>query len=265
MRVWHQSLTALDKLPGYAEALRNHFEAIAPDATVDLHGVKAGTYPSRYPGRRIASPYLQGLQREQFVRAALAAEGESYDALMIATIPDLALEECRSVVDLPVVGFGQASMLAAGFLGDKVGVVSFDGSGLEPQLRRNAAKYGLSERLGPVVTITATFDDIVDALSGTKSPDPVVEAFMIGAEEAIDRGADVLIPGAGPLNLLIARLGLSRAGEVPVVDSLHCAIEACQMLVSFRGRKVTPTRNGFFWRRAADEDVRAARDLYGMG
>jgi Asp/Glu/hydantoin racemase len=264
MRIWHQSLTELDKLPGYADALWNHFAAIAPNATVDVHGVKAGTYPSRYPGRHIASPYLQGLQREQFVRAALAAEGEGYDALMIATIPDLAREECRSVVDLPIVGFGQASLLAAGFLGDKVGVVSFDGSGLEPQLRRNADKYGLSERMGPVVTITATFDDIIDALSGTKSPEPVVEAFMVGAEAAIGRGADVLIPGAGPLNLLVARLGLSRVGEVPVVDSFHCAIEACQMLVSFRGRNVTPTRNGFFWRRAVDGDVRTARELYGL-
>lgn len=265
MRIWHQSLTALDKLSGYADALRNHFVVMAPDVTVDLHGVKPGTYPSRYPGRRIASPYLQGLQRDQFVRAALAAEGEGYDALMIATIPDLALEECRSVVDIPVVGFGQASMLAAGFLGDKVGVVSFDGSGLEPQLRRNASKYGVSERLGPVVTITATFDDIIDALSGSKSPDSVVRSFMVGAGEAIDHGADVLIPGAGPLNLLIARLGLSRVGEVPVLDSFHCAIEACRMLVSFGGRSVTPTRNGFYWRRAVGEDVRAAREVYDLG
>ena len=85
----------------------------APGTQVDLHGMEPGTYPSDYPGTHIGYAYLSGLHKEQFVQAALRAQDEGYDAFLIATIPDTGYEEVRTLVDIPVVAFGQTSVLMA--------------------------------------------------------------------------------------------------------------------------------------------------------
>ena len=148
MRIWHQSFTVLDDVPHYRDALARHLASQASSGTkIDLHGMRPGTYPSDYPGTHIGYAYLAGLHREQFVQAALRAQDDEYDAFLIATIPDTAFEEVRTLVDLPVVTFGQTSVLAAAQLGDCVGVVNFIAA-LEPQLRRNFRNYRLDGLVG---------------------------------------------------------------------------------------------------------------------
>ena len=149
MRIWHQSFTVLDDVPHYRDALARHLASqAAPSTKVDLHGMRPGTYPSDYPGTHIGYAYLSGLHREQFVQAALRAQDEGYDAFLIATIPDTGFEEVRTLVDLPVVTFGQTSVLMAAQLGDCVGIVNFIAA-LEPQLRRNFRNYRLDGLVGP--------------------------------------------------------------------------------------------------------------------
>jgi Asp/Glu/hydantoin racemase len=262
-RIWHQSLTDLELLPQYRGQLEAHFAEVAPAGTmVDVHGVRRGTYPARYPGTRISQVYLQSLHREQFVAAALEAEAQGYDGMIIATIPDLGLEECRSIVDIPVVGFGQSSFHAASFLGDSIGVVSFTAENLEPQLARTSARYGFAGRLGPVVSIDASFDQIVDALAGDGTA--VLSAFRDACGVAADAGATVIVPGAGPLNLLVARSGVTRVREIPIVDSLLCAVEFCSTLARMRARGIYVTRRGFYWRKPEREEIQAARAVYGL-
>jgi hypothetical protein len=46
IRIWHQSLTDLTQLPGYARMLEEHARRICgADTVVDLHGLRPGTYP----------------------------------------------------------------------------------------------------------------------------------------------------------------------------------------------------------------------------
>lgn len=68
MRIWHQSFTVLDHVPHYRDALQRHLTAQAgKDTTVELHGMRPGTYPSPYPVTHIGYAYLAGLHKEQFV------------------------------------------------------------------------------------------------------------------------------------------------------------------------------------------------------
>ncbi|MGH8960272.1 MAG: aspartate/glutamate racemase family protein, partial [Jatrophihabitantaceae bacterium] len=137
IRIWHQSFTVLEDVGPYVEAMRRHLGARAlPDTTIDFHGMKPGTYPSAYPGTHIGYAYLAGLHKEQFVAAALQAQREDYDAFLIATIPDTGFEEIRSLVDMPVIAFGNASVAFASTLAPSVGIVNFIDA-LQPQLRRN--------------------------------------------------------------------------------------------------------------------------------
>jgi allantoin racemase len=262
MKIWHQSLTTIDQVPQYRDAIMDHVSRIArPDVEVVLHGMSEETYPTHYPGIFITHAYLQNLHREQFVRAALMAEKAGYDAMFIATIPDVGLLEARTLVDIPVVGYGQASFHMASMLGDCIGVVNFL-SPLADELRQNAARYGIGGKLGPIVQTDVGFDAI---LAGFSNPQPVIESFIKAAEEAISQGADVIVPGEGPMNVFLATNGISRIGDVPIVDSFGAGIKICESLADLRRVSgVYMTRRGYFNAKPPVEAVERLRKMYGL-
>lgn len=261
MRIWHQSFTVLDDVPHYRDALARHLSAQAgPGTTIDLHGMATGTYPSDYPGTHIGYAYLAGLHKEQFVQAALQAQGEGYDAYFIATIPDTAYTEIKTLIDIPVVTVGHTSLTAAAALGDCCGIVNFIAA-LEPQLRANAAAYRLDGLLGPILQVEAEFHDVMSAYA---DPQGLIDAFTRAARAAIDAGANVIIPGEGPLNVFLADQGISRVDDVPVLDSLGTCIRTAQLRAAqYAATGLRPHRAGFYGATPPREVVDAARDFYG--
>ncbi|MFC3041812.1 aspartate/glutamate racemase family protein [Virgibacillus xinjiangensis] len=262
MKIWHQSLTTIDRVPAYRDAILKHIDKIArPDVEVVMHGMDEETYPTHYPGHFITHSYLQNLHREQFVQAALIAEQAGYDAMFIATIPDVGLMEARTLVDIPVIGYGQASFHMASMLGDKIGIVNF----LRPlaeELQANAERYGLGGKLGPIVPLESGFDDV---LAGFEDPEPIIASFQASAEQAIAEGADVIVPGEGPMNVFLATHGISRIGDVPVVDSFASGIKMCESLADLRKNSgVYMTRKGYFHAKPPAEAVERLREMYGF-
>lgn len=262
MKIWHQSLTSIERIPQYRDAVIKHIQRVArPDVEVVLHGMSEDTYPTHYPGHYITHLYLQNLHKEQFVKAALVAERAGYDAMFIGTIPDVGLLEARTLVDIPVVGYGQASFHIASMLGNCIGVVNFLAP-LADELRHNAEVYGLGGKLGPIVQTEVGFNAI---LEGFQNPEPVIAAFRKAAEKAIAEGADVIIPGEGPLNVFLANHSISRIGDVPVVDSFAAGIKMCESLVDLRNHSgVYMTRRGYFHSKPPAEAVERLRALYGL-
>ncbi len=261
MRIWHQSFTVLDDVPHYRDALARHMQAQAqPDTVIDLHGMRAGTYPSDYPGTHIGYAYLAGLHKEQFVHAALRAQDEGYDAFFIATLPDTAYEEVRTVVDIPVVTYGHTSVLMAAMLGECVGIVNFIAA-LEPQIRRNMRNYRLDGVLGPILQVETEFTDVMAAYA---DPGPLVAAFERAARRAIADGATVIVPGEGPLNVFLADQRLSRVDDVPVLDSLGTCIRVAELRASqHRDQGLFAARVGFYGAQPPRPLLDAAREFYG--
>lgn len=261
MRIWHQSFTVLDDVPHYRDALQRHLTSVAaPGTEVHLHGMKAGTYPSDYPGTHIKYAYLSSLHKEQFVHAALRAEDEGYDAFLIATIPDTAYEEVRSLVDIPVVTYGQTSVLMASMLGARVGIVNFIAE-LEPQLRRNMRTYGLDGIVGPIRQVDAEFTDVMAAYA---APLALLDAFRSAARQAIAAGATVIVPGEGPLNVFLADQGISRVDDVPVLDSLGTCLQVAELRArQYRATGLVASRVGFHAEKPPRDLVDRARAFYG--
>jgi allantoin racemase len=262
MRIWHQSFTVLDDVPHYRDTLQRHLTSqAAPGTKVELHGMKPGTYPSAYPGTHIGYAYLSGLHREQFVQAALQAQDEGYDAFFISTIPDNGYEEVRTLVDIPVIAFGQTSVLVAATLGDRVGIVNFIAA-LEPQLRRNLRNYRLDQLVGPIVQVDAQFTDVMAAYA---DPGPLLEAFTVAARRAIAEGANVIVPGEVPLNVFLADQGVSRVDDVPVLDSLGTCVRMAELRAAqYAATGLHPSRTGFYGAQPARPLVDAARSFYGV-
>ncbi|HET6187954.1 MAG TPA: aspartate/glutamate racemase family protein [Trebonia sp.] len=260
MRIWHQSVSILQNMGGYPAFIEQHLKKVArEDVEVVLHGIEPGTYTSMNPRDHVGYIYIQNVNKEQFIRNAMRAEREGYDAFFIATIPDIGFEEIRTLVDIPVVGFGQSSFLAAAMLGRKVGVVNFNVRAAE-QITRNCVLYGLDHLLGPFVTMDFQLTDILQAY---QNPEPLKEAFTLAVKEAVAQGAEVIIPGAGPLNVLLAELGVSRVEDVPVIDSMGVGVKFCEMRADlYKSSGLKPSRQGLYNAQPPAELVSHMRGLY---
>lgn len=261
MRIWHQSYNVLGDVPRYEVVLEEHVQQVtSDDVTVDVRGMDPGTYPTNFPITRVRYLYITSLLKEQYVRAALQAQAEGYDAFFIANIADTGFEEIRSLLEIPVIAYGQASMLFGATLGEPVGVVSFAKSLVEPQLRRLATQYGIRDLLGPVVPISIQYDELLEAF---ERPAPIVDRFVESARAAIELGANVLMAGEGPLNTLIARAGVSDVDGVPVLDSMAVGLALCEVRARFyRKYGLTHSKQGFFYETPPAEVVEATRRQY---
>jgi len=261
MKIWHQSFTVLSDLGAYDDALRAHFKRVArPDTEIVMHGMRPGTYQTNYPGIDIRHAAIQHLHAAQFIQAGLQAEDDGFDAYAISTLPDPALREIRSLLKIPVVGYGESAMLSSCLLGAKFGVVVFI-SELTDLIAENARRYGLSERFAGVRDVGFRFDDV---LKGFSQPAPLIERFRESACAQIARGAEVIIPGEAPLCVLLASQGVSAVDGVPVLDSLSCWVKHAEMLVDLKRQSgVERCQRGYYNEPPPRERVRELLNFYG--
>lgn len=248
MRIWHQSFTVLEDLPAYADALRTHMKKIArPDTEIVMHGQRRGTYPSDYPGDDLAYSYLYWMHGNQWVAGAVKAQEQGFDAYAMCTMPNPMIREIRTVVDIPVTGYGESAAFVACQLGQRFGVMTFIEQ-LVPLYTERFRSYGLGERLAGVAWTGFGFRDV---LAGYTTPGPLIERFQEAARKTIRAtGADVLIGGSMPLSVFLARHGVSRVDDVPVVDGLAATIKMAEMMVDLKKNSgLTVSRHG--WHNAA--------------
>jgi hypothetical protein len=62
--------------------------------------------------------------QERVISSAIEAQRSGFDSFFVGAIPDIGYEECRTVVDMAVVAYGQASLMTAPMLGTVAGIVA---------------------------------------------------------------------------------------------------------------------------------------------
>lgn len=262
LRIWHQSFTVIDNIPGYGEALKEHFAKVArPGTEVVLHGMHRNTYQTNYPGADIRYAYFQHLHAHQFAMGGVSAEEEGYDAYAIMTLPEPSLRETRSLIDIPVVGYGESSILMATQLGQRVGVLLFIKE-MAPIIEENVETIGLRSRFAGAHYVGFGFNDV---LHGYNDASELLDKFYDAARKLIVQGADVIIPGEVPLCLLLARHGINRVDDVPILDGMAATIKMAESMVDLRRScGLSPSRRGYFMERPPRERVKELFELYGI-
>ena len=247
-------------VPAYADALERHLRAVAgPGTVVDVHGVAPGTYTPGQTAADIArSPYLMSLHVHQILDAARSAAQDGYDAMAIAILQNPGLREARSLVDIPVVGYGEAAMHVACMLGRRFSVVLFN-----PELRDlvedEVARSGLAGRSAPHVLVEADYGGVVEAFA---RPGRLVDAFTAAARQALAGGADVLIPGQTIMAEVLWQNGVQRIDGAPVIDALGVTIKTAELLADLRRTSgVSASRRGYW---GTPPDVALAERARGM-
>ena len=228
MRIWYQSLFDGGRMPSYFEGLKTRAHKVArPGAQIDFVGMPAGAYGNAVPADVVVFPYLASLHMQFILDNALRAEDQGYDVFVVGSVQDPAMEEARSLLDIPVVGYGEAAMHFACLLGSRFTVIAFQ-AGFDQMMDLRIKRLGLSERALPTMLMDANFADVGKGLDGSTE---LVERFCDVAREAIRNGCEAIIPGQLYLSEAIARAGITRIDEVPVVDGLTATLKMAEAMV----------------------------------
>lgn len=262
MRIWHQSFTVLEDLPAYRAAMEAHIrKVVRPETTVEMHGLISGSYTSNYPGTDLAYGSLYTIHGMQWIVQALKARDAKVDAFAMATLPNPLIREIRALVDMPVVGYGESSFHLACMLGHRFGLMVFIDR-MIPLFNEQIAAYGLASRCAGVEPVGFTFQDVLPAFS---NPGPLIDRFKASARSLVARGADVIVPGEMPLNILLATHGVNRVDDVPIVDGLAVTMKMTELLVDLK-QSVGLTQSRHGWNGAAPQPGRVEELLsfYGL-
>jgi allantoin racemase len=183
--------------------------------------------------------YLDVLNARSVFHAAVQAEKEGFDAVMITCFGDPMLWGIRQAIDIPVVSLGESSMLLATVMGYKFGVVTISPYNIYEQ-EHTIAKYGLTERLAGIRPNPETGDEQAEALIDARH---AIESFKKVGRELIADGAEVLIPGCGLLSPALRLApgaekeypnGLTQVDGVPIVDVMGDTIKMAETMVSLK-------------------------------
>ena len=260
MRIWHQSMIVLEDVPAYAERVRQHIDRVKrPDTIVDLHGLKQQTYPSNYPGGDFGYSFLFGMHSLQCPANALEAARSGYDAFALCTIIDPLYREMKTIVDIPVVAAGETCFHLASMHGHRFGLMLFMDR-VSPRYAQLIEWCGLTGRCAGIRQSGLTFAEVN---IGFDQPGPVIDKFRDAARAMIAAGADVIIPGEIPMNVLLATEGVHRVDDVPVIDCLGVTLKMTEALVDMKASTgLSHSRHG--WHNAAPPAGRVAEvmDFY---
>jgi allantoin racemase len=170
----------------------------------------------------------------------MANHAPGCDAAIVAAFADPGLGGAKEMLDIPVVGLAEASMLTACMLGRRFGIVTFSPS-LGPWYREAVEYSLLTSRLAAIRCLDATFRDISNVADELENL--LVDLCLRAVRED---EADVIILGGGPLAGLAGRVK-SRV-PVPLVDCVAAAVRQAEVLVALAPCKAT---EGTFRRPAA--------------
>lgn len=244
MRVRFHKHTVEGRTPALDAMYRSHFAAIAPEVEVEISTLPPAAYDGSLPEGSVRAAAAEAFFATDFVRHAIAAERAGCDAFVIGTSQDPGLREARSVVGIPVVGYGEAAMHISAMTGRSFGFVGFIPE-LATPIGDNVRAAGLSHRLAGFAYLPGGADAIRQAFAG--DPAQVIEQFRAAARSLIAKGAEVIIPGEGLPNEILYHHGIYAVDGVPIADAGGLALQFAIFLVQMRRLNVLgPTTTGYW-------------------
>jgi Asp/Glu/hydantoin racemase len=263
MRIWEQGLVATYSLPGYKELILEHYAQFQrPGTEIVIHGVRddVGETAARIAGRAVNYAYLHRFHDTQIIENVRRAERDGFDAVIIGVLQDPGLQVARSVVDIPVIGYGEVSMLTACMHGSRFSFVGINPD-MDPLIRNMIRDQGLESRAAPTAYMECGYPDLHDAVNG--KPERFLTAFKAAAKKVMrEHGVDVLLPGQTIIAELLWREGMRELYGALVLDPRLPLLRMAEMLVDMRRAGFGTSRRGFFWQKPPADLEQGVREFY---
>lgn len=226
MKIWYQSYVDAPNAGGYWDALRVHLDEIRrPGTTIDIKGIT--------PFDSYAHPVVEWRCAREMMAQAVEAERTGYDAVIVGHFQDSGLYEVRSMVDIPVIALGEASMLWACQLGQQIGLVTLNErfvAGHRHQIR----KYGLEHRVTGIHGMRFEPGQLMAAIGDPGKVDEAREMFEEQGRPLVREGCDILIPAGGIPMLAFSGIRDHRVSGAPVINGIPIVVKMAEMAVDLR-------------------------------
>jgi len=196
-RLWYQSFVHPTEQAPYIGRLQKYLDSLAaPDISFEVRGLDP---PDCY-----FHPLSEFRCAAQTIRNALEAERAGYDAFVIGHFQEPGLLEIRGAVDIPVIGLGEAALLAAMSMGRRIGLVTIDPVFVEWHERQVRA-HAIEQRVVGVRAIRMDMPGFMRAFTDEKAYAEARADFVEQVRPLVEVGAEVIIPAGGLPMLLFAR------------------------------------------------------------
>lgn len=245
MKIWYQSAVEMSGPSPYWEALKGHFARVADEGTqVDVFGVDPGSWAGQQPSQLFGYPAVfHAALGPAFMRAALRAEREGYDAFIIGTYIEPYLRELRSAVDIPVISNLEATVLVGCSCAHTIGLVTLNQQ-LLWSLKISLERHRLMERIGPMLVMTPELNER-EVIGLLAEPGAYLDTFLETARRAVSAHADAIIPAEGILAEFAVINGITEVDGAVVLDGVGIPLKYTEMMV--RLRRTTHLRPGRRW------------------
>ncbi|RLI33836.1 hydrogenase expression protein HupH [Candidatus Bathyarchaeota archaeon] len=198
---------------------------VAPDVEIAYKALDRGS-------ATVESYYDEYVGAMDMVEKALRAKEEGFDAIVINCFMNPMMEGLRELLDIPVVGAGEAAVHMASMLGDNFSIID-PGPPHQTYSHRVAAAAGLLHKLKSVRYLNlgvAGLGQDFETVLGL-----IVEEAVKAVEED---GAHVIVFGCTGMRRYAERLAeeMEKYG-VPVVEPITAAVNVAEILVRLRLRQ----------------------------
>jgi Asp/Glu/hydantoin racemase len=225
-RIWYQSFVHPVEQAPYIERLQAYLnEAAGPDVNFEVRGLD--------PPDRHFHALTEFRCAAQTIRNALEAERAGYDAFVIGHFQEPGLLQVRGAVEMPVIGLGEASMLAAMSMGGKLGLVTIDPVFIDWHQRQIAA-HCLNERVAGVRAISVDLSGFMRAFTDESAYAKVRADFIAQVEPLLAAGAEVILPAGGLPMLLFSRERPFVIDGALVLNGIAVAVKAAEMSLALQ-------------------------------
>lgn len=179
---------------------------IAPDFEFVFRPVKAGP-------KLFDSHHDMLLGDVALAEVGISAREEGFDAICIDSMSDSGLPAMRSLLDIPVIGPGRASMLVALMLGDKFSIITM----WKPwslAYKKTLQETGLADHCASIRWPEGLSPDVVQLLGGKE--EEIFPKLLETCQKCIDDGAEVIILGSTTMHE--AQAYLAERLPIPVIN-----------------------------------------------
>ncbi|MFI4999454.1 MAG: aspartate/glutamate racemase family protein [Reyranellales bacterium] len=225
-RIWYQSFVHPVEQAPYMARLQALLDSVAgPGVRFEVHGLD--------PPDHVFHPLTEFRCAAQVIRHALEAEKAGYDAFVIGHFQEPGLLEIRGAVDIPVIGLGEANLLAGLCMGYRLGLVTIDPIFItwhEWQVRM----HGLGERVVGTTALKMDLPAFMKAFADEAAYASVRADFVAQVKPLVAQGAEVIIPAGGLPMLLFARERPFVIDGAPVLNGIAVVAKAVETALSLK-------------------------------
>jgi allantoin racemase len=227
-RIWFQGATDRVAHHEYISRLEPHMRRML-DEPYDF------TFNTVTPPATTTHPITEFRMARAFIRNAVQAQSQGFDAMAITHFQDAGLAEAKSVVDIPVLGLGETTLMHACTLGRKLGLITINPTFI-PWHEDQVTRYGLSSRVVGVRAVDCKVSDFMDAFACKQGYDALYPKWEREVNMLLNAGADVIVPAGGLPMLLFGGQHAAMMGGAPIVDGLALIARAAQTAIQLRER-----------------------------